>query len=474
MDAEGPHAAEIRLEQIAGRESGLKQSLSRAQVVMIALGGAIGTGLFAGSSLAIGYAGPAVMISYLIAGFAALVMVLSLSEMAVAHPAAGSFGVYAETYLNPWAGFVVRYTYWIAQVLAIGGEAVAVGVYMDFWFPGSPVWLWSLGFASALLFINSRSVKNFGAVEYWFASIKVIAIIAFIVLGLSAVFGIGQAAVGLHNVVGLPGGFMPNGLKGVWMAVIMGLFSYNGIEVIAVTSGETVNPAKTIPAALRSMALRLILFYVLALFVVVAFTPWTAVGSTTMNGSPFVKVFAHSGIRQAAGVMNFVVITAALSGMNTNIYLCSRMLFSLSRGGYAPGFLGRLSTAGSPVAAIVTSGVCILVAGGVSIFTPKAYDYLFGIALFGAMTVWIIILLSHLSFRKRHRVEDLTVRMPGFPVMQVAGILLISAVLVTMGLDPDWRMSWIMGAPWLGFLTLAYLIQRAARPAKAQGPPSSP
>ena len=212
MAAEAPVDLESRADQLAGRESGLKRSLTRAQVVMIALGGAIGTGLFAGSSLAIGYAGPAVMISYLIAGFAALVMVLSLSEMAVAHPAAGSFGVYAETYLNPWAGFIVRYTYWMAQVLAIGGEAVAVGVYMDFWFPGSPVWLWSLGFASALLFINSRSVKNFGTVEYWFASIKVIAIVVFIVLGLSAVFGVGQTPVGLHNIVDLPGGFMPHGI----------------------------------------------------------------------------------------------------------------------------------------------------------------------------------------------------------------------------------------------------------------------
>ena len=475
----GSDDSDLLVEAAAGRESGLQRTLSRAQVVMIALGGAIGTGLFAGSSLAIGYAGPAVLISYLIAGFVALVMVLSLSEMAVAHPAAGSFGVYAETYLNPWAGFVVRYTYWMAQVLAIGGEAVAVGIYMSFWFPGSPVWLWSLGFATALLFINSRSVRNFGSLEYWFTSIKVIAIIVFIILGLSAVFGLGQAPVGLHNVVGLPGGFMPHGLKGVWMAVIMGLFSYNGIEVIAVTSGETADPARAIPAALRSMAARLILFYILALFVVVAFMPWTEVGSATMNGSPFVKVFAHSGVREAAGVMNFVVITAALSGMNTNIYLCSRMLFSLARGGYAPAVLGRLNGAGSPVAAIIVSGVCILVAGAVSRFTPKAYDYLFGIALFGAMTVWIIILLSHLSFRRRHRAADLVVRMPGFPVMQIAGVLLIAAVLVTMGLDKDWQLSWVAGVPWLVLLTVIYWVRRAvtgraAAPAGAAGPSTPP
>jgi len=456
--------AETELAAIAAREGGLRKSLTRGQVVMIGLGGAIGTGLFAGSSLAIGYAGPAVLLSYVIAGFAALVMVLSLSEMAVAHPAAGSFGVYAETYLNPWAGFIVRYTYWMEEVVAVGGEAVAVGVYMTFWFPHLPVWIWSVGFAAVLLFINSRSVKNFGTFEYWFALIKVAAIVAFIVLGLAGLTGVGRAApIGLHNLYGLPGGFMPHGLKGVWLAVIMGIFSYNGIEVIAVTSGETADPARTIPAALRTMALRLFLFYVLALFIVVAVVPWTQVGAATFVQSPFVKVFAQSGVREAAGIMNFVVITAALSSMNTNVYLCSRMLFSLSRGGYAPAFLGRLSGAGTPVAAILVSGAGILAAAAVSWLTPKAYSYLFGIALFGAIVVWIIILLSHIGFRRHHGARDLAVRMPGFPVMQIAGIALLAAVLVTMGLDQDWRLSWLVGVPWLAALTAAYWLTRRRR-----------
>src|SRR5688572_7518085 len=158
---------------VLAREGGLHKELTRRQITMIGLGGAIGTGLFMGSGIAIGYAGPAVIVSYLIAAFAAAVMVFSLSEMAVMHPTAGSFGVYAETYLNPWAGFAVRYTYWISQVIAVGGEAIAAGVYMTFWFPEIPVWVWSLGFASALLYVNSRSVGNFGTFEYWFALIKV-------------------------------------------------------------------------------------------------------------------------------------------------------------------------------------------------------------------------------------------------------------------------------------------------------------
>ena len=458
---------------IAAHERGLRKTLTRGQIVMIGLGGAIGTGLFAGSSLAIGYAGPAVVISYAIAGFAALVMVLSLSEMAVVHPAAGSFGIYAETYLNPWAGFIVRYTYWIAQVIAVGGEAVAVGVYMNFWFPGSAVWLWSLGFAVALLWVNSRSVKNFGTFEYWFALIKVVAIIAFIILGIREIFGVGTRPIGLHNLTGLPGGFFPHGFKGVWMAVIVGVFSFNGIELIAVTSGETADPARAIPAALRTMALRLFLFYILALGVVVAFAPWTTLGATAITGSPFVKVFENSGVRQAAGVMNFVVITAALSSMNTNVYICSRMLFSLSRGGHAPRLLGRLNRSGTPTAAMLVSGAGILAAAAVSKFTPLAYTYLFGVALFAAIVVWMIILVSHIGFRRRHAGQTLPIKTPFFPIPQITGLLLLGAVLVTMGLDPDWRLSWIMGAPWLGMLTLVYFVSKRRRLSRPSPPASS-
>src|SRR5579863_9359970 len=182
---------------ISEREGGLRRGLGKTQIVMIGLGGAIGTGLFMGSGLAIGYAGPAVILSYALAGFVALVMVFSLSEMAVVHPTAGSFGTYAETYLNPWAGFVVRYTYWIAQVIAIGGEAVAAGLYMGLWFPGVPVWLWALGFCVVLLYFNSRPVSNFGTIESWFALIKVTAIVLFIILGAARLLGPGHFATGL-------------------------------------------------------------------------------------------------------------------------------------------------------------------------------------------------------------------------------------------------------------------------------------
>ena len=450
---------------VASREGGLNQALTRSQVIMIGLGGAIGTGLFMGSGMAIGYAGPAVVISYMIAALAAVAIVFSLSEMAVVHPTAGSFGTYAEIYLNPWAGFIVRYAYWMAQVIAVGAEAVATGVYMRFWFPGTPLWLWSLSFALALLYFNSRSVKNFGSIEYWFAMVKVVAIVLFIVLGATMIFGLGgQPATGFHNLSGLPGGFAPNGMYGIWMGVLLGVLSFNGIEVIAVTSGETRNPVRDIPAALRNMGVRLFLFYILALSIVVTIVPWTETGAKVVTESPFVRVFADSGIRHAAGIMNFVVLTAALSSMNTNVYLCSRMLFSLSRGEFAPRFLGRLSKNGTPVAAILVSGSCILVAAAISGLTPHAYNYLFGVALFDAMIVWMAILVCHLSFRRRHRKEDLPVRMPLYPWVQLVGLGLLVGILATMGLDRgDWRYSWIVGAPFLTLLSIAYFARNARR-----------
>jgi amino acid transporter, AAT family len=443
------------------REHGLRRGLTTAQMTMIGLGGAIGTGLFMGSGIAIGYAGPAVLVSYLIAAFLAVVMVFSLSEMAVVHPAAGSFGAYAEMYLGPWAGFVVRYTYWMAQVIAIGSEAVAVGIYMTFWFPDVPVWMWSIGFAAVLVYVNTRAVTNFGTFEYWFAMIKVVAIVLFIILGAAHIFGLGTEPAGFRNLTGLPGGFMPNGFAGVWMGVLMAVFSFYGIEIIAVTSGEAAEPRRSIPSALRAMALRLLIFYVLALGVMVTIVPWTQTGATIVDRSPFVRVFEHAGVAHAAGIMNFVVITAALSSMNTNLYLTSRMLFSLARGGYAPAALGRLSRHEAPVLAAVLSGLCILLAAAVSKLTPLAYNYLLGVALFGGLVVWLFILVSHLRFRRRWKSADLPVRAPFVPFLQIVAMGLLAAILVTMGVDRAfWNVAWIVGAPWLAFVTIAYFVWR--------------
>lgn len=443
------------------REGGLERGLTKAQIIMIGLGGAIGTGLFMGSGIAIGYAGPAVLVSYAIAALIAVIMVFSLSEMAVVHPTAGSFGTYAEIYLGPMMGFIVRYTYWIQQVLLIGSEAVAVGIYMSWWYPDTPVWMWAIGSAAVVVWVNTRAVHNFGSVEYWLTVIKVSAIVGFIMVGLSRIFGIVGDPVGLHNVTGLAGGFFPNGFSGVWMAVLMALFSFMGLEFVVGTASEAKDPKTAIPAALRTMAARLFLFYILALFIIVAFLPWTESGAKVVTESPFVKMFASAGIPYAAGVMNFVVASAALSAMNTSIYMGSRMLFSLARGGYAPRALGQLNAQKVPMRATLLTGVCILAAASVSILTPLAYNYLFGITLFGGLLVWSTILVSHLRFRRQHRAADLPVQMPFFPYAQILGLALLAAIAVTMALDTDfWQTAVIAGVPWLVVVTAAYFVWR--------------
>ena len=449
---------------LIARESGLKRDLSKRQITMIGLGGAIGTGLFMGSGMAINYAGPAVLISYAIAALIAAIMVFSLSEMAVVHPTAGSFGTYAEVYLGPMAGFVVRYTYWMQQILLIGGEAVAIGVYMGFWFPEIPVWVWSIGSALALIYINTRAVTNFANVEYWLTVIKVTAIVGFIIIGGSYILGIIGPGTGTSNLTDLPGGFNPNGLSGIWMGVLVALFSFMGLEFVVSTAGEAKDPKTAIPAALKTMAVRLFLFYILALFIIVAFVPWSQVGAKVVQESPFVAMFAKVGIPYAAGIMNFVVASAALSAMNTSLYLTSRMLFSLSRGSYAPARFGRLNADGVPMAATLFSGICVLVAASLAWLTPMAYNYLFGIALFGGLLVWTSILISHLVFRRRHRRDELPVRMPFFPVAQLTGIGLLLGILVTMALDKEvWSVAVYIGVPWCSLVAIGYVIWKRMR-----------
>lgn len=446
------------------REGGLHRTLGKRQITMIGLGGAIGTGLFMGSGIAIGYAGPAVLLSYLIAALIAVIMVFSLSEMAVVHPTAGSFGTYAEIYLGPFAGFLIRYTYWIQQVLLIGSEAIAIGTYMRFWFPEVPIWLSAIGFSGALLWLNSRPVRNFASVEYWLTVIKVTAIVLFIIVGGSRILGLTGPSTGLHNVIGLPGGFMPNGFSGVWMGVLMALFSFLGLEFVVATAGEAENPREAIPAALRTMAARLFLFYILALFIILAFMPWTQAGAKVVTQSPFVRMFGAAGIPYAADAMNFVVAIAALSAMNTSLYLASRMLFSLSRGGYAPALFGKLSAGGVPLAATLLSGACVLLAGSLAMLTPLAYNYLFGVALFGGILTWASILASHMVFRRRHAAGDLPVKMPFFPAAQLLGLGLLAAITATMAFDHEfWDVAVLAGGPWCVFVAIVYRLWAVRR-----------
>src|SRR5690348_2676687 len=312
-------------------QEGLQRRLSQRQLTMMAIGGAIGVGLFLGSGVTIRLAGPAVIFSYLLGAGIALIMSYVLAEMAVVHPVAGAFGVYAEKYLNPWAGFSVRATYGFAQIIAIGAEVTAAGIYIAYWFPNVPQWIWVVLVSAALVALNSMQVNRLGEFEYWFAMIKVSAIVAFIIVGIALIFGIGtRHAVGLASLT-QHGGFFPSGWKGVWLSLTITVTSYMGVEIIAVTAGEAERPEVTIPRAMRKIVYRLIFFYVLAIAVMVTMVPWYQTGSSsTVSGSPFVTAFAAAHVPFAAAIMNFVV----LSSVNTNLYLSTRMLFSLGRGGY--------------------------------------------------------------------------------------------------------------------------------------------
>src|ERR1700716_1699119 len=270
---------------IIERERGLRRRLSARRLTMIAIGGAIGTGLFLGSGFAISLAGPAVLVSYAIGAVIALLLMGCLAEMTVAHPTSGSFGAYAEYYIGPLAGFLVRYAYWTCIVLAVGTEVTAVALYMHFWFPALPGWLWVVAFSALLIGVNARSVNVFGAIEYWFSAIKVTAIVIFILLAgyivlraPAAAAGTGAATVGFHNYTA-HGGFLPRGLWGAWVAVIVAIFSYLSIEMIAVAAGEAAQPEIAITRAFRSTVFRLILFYLLSLTLVLAILPWAAPGT---------------------------------------------------------------------------------------------------------------------------------------------------------------------------------------------------
>lgn len=449
-----------------GDEQGLRRDLSGRQVGMIAIGGAIGTGLFLGSGLAISIAGPAVIIAYAVAAFAALALAYALAEMVVVHPEAGGFGAIAQRYLGGLAGFVQRWIYWAAQVVNLGSEVVAAGLYVQFWYPNLPLWLPVVVFSVVMLAINAAAVRYFGEFEYWFAMIKVVTIVVFILLGLTYMF------------IGLPGteptgvgalttqdGFLPNGIGAVWLALTVVTFSYLGIEAVAVTASESRNPARDVPRAARGMVARLALFYILGMFVVVSILPWDQVSTEEdVTQSPFVRLFELAGVPAAAGIMNFVVLTAALSAMNTNLYVTSRMAYSLARDGYAPKWFAAVSRSGSPHRALLLSAGGLALAAGVSAVSPNtAFPMLLGLALFGALFTWLIIFASQLAFRRYRAAEGLPaspVRLPGTPVTTVIAMAFLVAVLLTMPFTEQFSTAWKAGIPFLLLLCLAYFLVR--------------
>jgi L-asparagine transporter-like permease len=452
---------------ILEREGGLHQDLSPRQVAMIGLGSTIGTGLFLGSAISVKLAGPAVILSFLGGSLIALTVMWALAEMTAEHPAAGSFGLHAEIYLHPWAGFAIRYTYWLCLVVIVGSEVVAAAIYCKLWFQGIPSWMWVTSFSAAIVYVNTVSVKNFGRLEYWLAMIKVVTIAVFLVLGTALLLGIGFPRVGAVNFIG-DGGFFPNGTTGVLLGITMAVFSFLGIEIVAATAGEAAEPRVAVPKALRRTLFFLVLFYLGGLTLVVGLVPWKQIG---LGESPFVRVFQTAGIPAAEHVMNFVILTAALSSAMCNLYFTARLLFSLARGGYAPAVLGRLSKRGMPVAAVLASSVGMAVAVILShFFEATAFVFMIGVAFFGGPFIWIMILVTHLAFRRANaRMGNKAVRFaPAGPWSSLFGLGGLLGVLISTWWVPGFRVTLKAGPPWLAFITLCYFVWRKARSRKTR------
>ncbi|HEV7551128.1 MAG TPA: amino acid permease [Candidatus Angelobacter sp.] len=440
-------------QEITDHEQGLKRELTARQMAMVAVGGSIGTGLLLGSGAAIQVAGPAVVLTFVLSALISWTVAMALGEMSAVHPAAGSFGVYAEIYVNRWAGFIARYGYWFSVVIAIGSEVVAAATYMRQWYPSVPAIVWMVTFSLFLLAINLFSVGHYGTFEYWFALLKVVTIFVFIVMGAALLF-----AGKVRPQYVASGGFAPLGWSAPLMAISFGLYSFLGIEMVAISSGEA-RSHRDVANATRLAFAMLAFIYIGAMAVLVGVMPWRNAG---VSESPFVTVFKVAGIPAAGFIMNFVVLSAALSGANASLYATSRMLFSIARSGYAPQRMGVLNRHGVPMGALLASMLGIVAAIVLQLVTPRgAYLYIIGAALVGGMLAWLVSLLAHIRFRKkisRDQLADLPLRSPLGAAGSVFGfIAILAAILLTWRVEQS-RITVLSAGPYLLILTVAYLL----------------
>ncbi|EPL0343138.1 amino acid permease, partial [Acinetobacter baumannii] len=366
-------------------------------------------------------------------------------------------------YISPLAGFLVRYCYWACIVLAVGTEITAVADYMKLWFPNVGSWVWIGFFSLTLLVVNAYSVKAFGLVEYWFSTIKVFAIIVFILLSIGILTQSNQGMTQVVTHLSGHGGFFPNGFSGVWIGVIISIFSYLSIEMIAVAAGEAKDPEKAVKKAFKSTALRLILFYLLSLFLIVTLVPWTVLIGADAT-SPFVMVMKIVGIPYADSILNFIVIVAALSAMNSMLYISTRMLFSLSRAGDAPKVFGRISSNGVPVNALLLSAVGIGIASIVYTINPaSAFPIMIALSMFGALFTWGSIFVTHMFFR-RHIVQQniqLKFKIPASRFISLFGFIAILSITVTTWFTSEFKSTLQFGVPLVLVLIFFYYLKRS-------------
>jgi amino acid transporter, AAT family len=440
-------------------EKELQRGLEERHITLMSLGAAIGVGLFLGSASAIKLAGPGILLSYAFCGMIMFFIMRALGEMAIPRPVAGSFSQYARDYLGALAGYLTGWNYWFLWVVTCMAEITAVGIYMEFWFPNVPRWIWALAALVIMVVVNFLAVKAYGELEFWFALIKIVAIISMIVIGLGLIiFGLGNGgiATGISNLWE-HGGFFPNGITGVLMSLQMVMYAFLGIEMIGITAGEVKNPEKTLARAIDTVFWRILIFYVGALFVILSIYPWEEIGT---QGSPFVLTFEKIGIPAAAGIINFVVVTAALSSCNGGIFSTARMLFNLAQNGEAPKAYAKLNKNGIPSFAVVATGGALLVGVVLNYIVPaKVFIWVTSISTFGAIWTWSMILLSQIRFRQGLRPEQrqgLKYKMPLYPFTSYFSLAFLIVVVGLMAYFPDTRIALIVGPLWLVILIAFY------------------
>ncbi|QTF09530.1 proline-specific permease ProY [Brenneria izadpanahii] len=441
----------------------LKRGLSTRHIRFIALGSAIGTGLFYGSASAIQMAGPSVLLAYLIGGVVAYIIMRALGEMSVNNPQASSFSRYAHDYLGPLAGYITGWTYCFEMLIVAIADVTAFGIYMGVWFPAVPHWVWVLSVVLIIGAINLMNVKVFGELEFWLSFFKVATIIIMIVAGVGIiVWGIGNGGepTGIHNLW-TNGGFFSNGVMGMILSLQLVMFAYGGVEIIGITAGEAQDPKKSIPRAINSVPWRILVFYVGTLFVIMSIYPWNQVGT---NGSPFVLTFQHLGITAAAGILNFVVITASLSAINSDVFGVGRMLHGMAEQGNAPKVFTQVSKRGIPWVTVVVMMLALLIAVYLNYIMPgKVFLVIASLATFATVWVWIMILCSQIAFRRglnRDQVKALAFPLRGGVATSMFAIVFLFFIIGLIGYFPDTRVSLYVGIVWIVLLLAGFVIKQ--------------
>lgn len=445
------------------QHSTLQRGLNTRHIRFLALGSAIGTGLFYGSATAIKMAGPSVLLAYIVAGIAIYIVMRALGEMAVQNPVSGSFSHYASQYIGPLAGFTTGWTYVFEMIIVALADVTAFGIYMGFWYPDVPRWIWILSLIMFLGAINLIHVKVFGELEFWLSIVKVTAIVAMILGGLGLMiygFNADQAGftTGIQNLW-IHEGFMPNGIAGLIACLSVVVFAFGGIEIIGITAGESKDPKTSIPKAINAVPVRILLFYVLTIFVLVSIFPWNQIGS---QGSPFVQIFENLGIGSAATILNIVVITAAVSAINSDVFGAGRMLFGMSSRGQAPQVFQKISKNGVPWMTVVVMAGVLLIGVLLNYLIPEnVFLIIASIATFATVWVWLMILLSQVAMRRKmskEQIKALDFPVIGWPYAPAFAIAFMLFILAMMGYFPDSRPALYVGITWLVLLCIAYNI----------------